>query len=1051
MQWQAIPRFGKFTPSPPMTIRVQNWKYLLCVGILTAGWSHYGLAQTPQAPQGQGAAQAAQALELLNEGKLPDAEDAYNNLISQFPTAGVVPEARFRLGYVQYLLAEYPRAISTLQQITSPPASAEVKAAADALVPQAYAAEAAAMAPGDPGRKQAFQDSIKQFDAFIQKYPQSTQVESAMYGRAMAAFQIQDYDTAAKGLTQIVQRFPGSDAIADTQDLLALVLTAQASDILRSKGDPNAAADKYNEALALLAGIIRQNSDVSLANNAQFQIGEVLFNRGASEKDAARKTDLRHAMEAYRAVRPPSELVPAQEARVALVLRRVRQASASNDANTLERVQRVQDRENAKLQALKRAPDQTLDAQLRIATIYFMLQKYDEARVLFHYLQPFAADADQKKQIQYYLTLTYASQGVMDKAEKAYNDFFSAYRGDPLGENLPLVMGSAFLSGTNPQADKAATYLSQERQLYPGSPLVNDALDQQAAALSGQHRYDEAISTYNQFLALNPPPDQAAEASRGIATIYQQTGKMDEAVKQYQATADKYPTSPAAEQSAFYAAGLESSVNAAQALPMLQAFVAKHPAGQYTGQAMMMIGQVENSTGNTDAAIQAFKDVVARFPKSEYAPQAYFQQAAILARLDKTDEMVAVLKDFLAKYPDNKDIFYAYDTIGQTESGKGKVDDAIATYAEMADQHPSHPMAPLAVYREAELWHRLADAMGRYQALKPDAQAAWEKDVRASVAAGEKLVQTYPDAPQVGIALKLILTDQEMLLGAGKESADDVEAYFHGLAQKFGGNESAKDRIIFTLATFTFKKDQVMGLAQMSVAYNPAYVYAPEDLDVYGGALLAQGKTGDAYKIYEKIGRDYPVPAGMQPSQAPPAIQQAQATSLFGMGTALDKEGKPADSARLFAQLKAQYPWSPKLLEATFGIARSLVHQGKLDDATKLLIPIVSSRSAPTTLRADSFLLIGQIQEAKGNIDAAIDSYLKTAAYYGSVSAAASEGLWRGGQMLEKQAAGLTEQSAPKKSEQIAKAINAYKEIGAKYADSPYFQQSLDRLKALGQ
>ena len=130
MQWQAILRFGKFTVSPPMTIRVQNWKYLLCVGILTAGTCHYAVAD-PAPAQGQGAAAAAQALELLNEGKLPDAEDAYNNLISQFPTAGVVPEALFRLGYVQYLLAEYPRSISTLQRITTPPASPEVKGMLD--------------------------------------------------------------------------------------------------------------------------------------------------------------------------------------------------------------------------------------------------------------------------------------------------------------------------------------------------------------------------------------------------------------------------------------------------------------------------------------------------------------------------------------------------------------------------------------------------------------------------------------------------------------------------------------------------------------------------------------------------------------------------------------------------------------------------------------------------------------------------------------------------------------------------------------------------------
>jgi TolA-binding protein len=1001
--------------------------------------------------QAQGAAAAQQALELLNEGKLPEAEDAYNALITQFPTSGVAPEGLFRLGYVQYLLAEYPQAIATLQRVVSPPASPEIKAAADALIPEAYNAEAAAMEPGEMGRKQAFQDAIKQFDAFIQKYPHSAQVESAMYGRAAASFQIQDYTTAANSLTQLLQRFPNSDTTLDSEDLLALVLTSQASDILRAKGDANVAAQKYNRALSYLADIINRNADVSLSNSAQFQIGEVLFNRGNAEKDPARGRDLANAMAAYRAVQPPAALVPAQEARVAFVLQRVRQAAASNDASALERVQRVQDRENAKLQALKHAPDQTLNAQLRIASILFFLQKYDEARVLLHYLQPFATDPDQKKQIQYYLTLTYISQGILDKAEKAYNDFFSTYHSDPLGENLPLVMGSAFISGSNPQPAKAATYLSQEREYYPGSPLVNDALDQQAAALSAQHRYDEAISTYKQFLSQNPPPEQAADASRGIAMIYQQTGNMEGAVKQYQATADKYPTTPTAEQCSFYAAGLETTVNAGQALPMLQAYVAKYPNGQYTAQAMMMMGQVQNTLGNTEAAIQTFKDVEAKFPKTDFAPQAYFQQAATLARQDKTDEMISVLQDFLSQYPDNKDIFYAYDTIGQTQAGKGKVADAIATYADMVEKHPAHPMAPLAVYRQTELWHRVAATMGRYQALKPDAQATWEKAVRSSIAAGESLVQNYPDAPQVGVALKMIRTDHEMLVGAGKETTDDVEAYFHGMAEKFGGNDSAKDRIIFTLAVFTYTKDQVMGLAQMGVAYKPAYVYAPEDLDVYGAALLAQGKADDSYQVYEKIGRDYPVPPGVQPAQAAPAIQEAQATALFGMGTALDKAGKAAQAGQMFAQLKTLYPWSPRLLEANFGIARSLVSQGKYDAASALLVPIVSSRSAPTSLRAHAFLVIGQLQEAKGNIDAAIDSYLKTAAFYGSVADAAAEGLWRGGQMLEKQAATLTEQTTPKKSEQIAKAVDAYKKIGENYPDSPFFQQSLDRLKALGQ
>ena len=75
------------------------------------------------------------------------------------------------------------------------------------------------------------------------------------------------------------------------------------------------------------------------------------------------------------------------------------------------------------------------------------------------------------------------------------------------------------------------------------------------------------------------------------------------------------------------------------------------------------------------------------------------------------------------------------------------------------------------------------------------------------------------------------------------------------------------------------------------------------------------------------------MPAGTQPTQAAPAIQEAQALALFGMGSALAKEGQTADAGKLFTELKTTYPWSPKVVEANFGIAKSLFQQNKFDDA----------------------------------------------------------------------------------------------------------------------
>ena len=51
-----------------------------------------------------------------------------------------------------------------------------------------------------------------------------------------------------------------------------------------------------------------------------------------------------------------------------------------------------------------------------------------------------------------------------------------------------------------------------------------------------------------------------------------------------------------------------------------------------------------------------------------------------------------------------------------------------------------------------------------------------------------------------------------MLLAAKQKTPEDIDKYFHDLAEKFGQDPSAKSRILFTLATFTYEKIRLKGL-----------------------------------------------------------------------------------------------------------------------------------------------------------------------------------------------------------------------------------------------
>ena len=129
----------------------------------------------------------------------------------------------------------------------------------------------------------------------------------------------------------------------------------------------------------------------------------------------------------------------------------------------------------------------------------------------------------------------------------------------------------------------------------------------------------------------------------------------------------------------------------------------------------------------------------------------------------------------------------------------------------------------------------------------------------------------------------------------------------------------------------------------------------------------------------------------------------------------------------MYRQLIRDYPRSSKVSEAKLGLAESLVVGGRPDEAMPLLADVMKLPATPLLARARAMFLVGEIQEGKGQ-EGAMDSYLKVAVFY-PTSPQAPEGLWKGGQLLEKQAAGLGETPArpggPTKSGQLARARKA--------------------------
>ena len=1013
-----------------------------------------------QAPQGS----AAEALNrdgdtFFDRRQYQEAIAAYGKLIQGYPNSELVTDARFHLAYADYLTLQFGPAADELRKLVgSPTTPPEILEQAALLLPQVLSQQASSLKTDDSARLGAFESAIREFDHFVGKFPKSAELETALYGRAVANYQLGNYAEAARDLRQNVSSFPNSDTILDSTFLLALTVATQANLALNKENhapaDTAAALKGYVEAERLLDEIIRKRTDISLANDAAFQLGETLLAHAAASPVAAQKPLYERALAAYRAVEPKEGMIAAQAARVRRLnderIAELRKGPSANRALTHQLDERRL-LEQGKLEALHAKVDPVLSARIKCGAVYCNLQKYDEARVLMNTLLPSIKSADDEKLALYYLTLSYVGQNLVDKAVAAYDKFQAKYAGDPVAENLPLAVGNLFLTGEKPDPARANQYFAEFEKLYPKSRLRETALLQQAAASASLGRYDQALKTLDTFLAGKPKRDLLAAAELSRARILKDQKNFDGALTAFRKVCDTYQDLPEGEEAAFWiGATLLQKKDAAGAVTELKAFGEKYPQGRLTPTALITLAQAQQAAGAKDQALTTLINVAVKFPDSPEATNAYFAEANLYLADRKYDDMARVLTEFVDKHPDSDQAAAAYEQIAAVETQEKQNDAATDTYEKFLSKQPDSPDASEVLGKLAALWQRAARELGNYVVLGAAQREAWTTDVNKSISASERQLQRYPEAPASALGLQNLAECQRLLTGARVKTPEQVTEYFQKLADQYKDKPAARSRILFRLASITAEQDPAKALADMKSAYDPKVVYSPADLDLYTQGLLKSDPDAAA-AVFEKLATDYPLPAGVSPRQAPADVQEAQALALYGSGTLLAAKGDTAGAQRDFALLTKEYPRSAKVPEADLGLAENLVAQGRGDEAMPLLSVVARTTTAPLGVRARGLFLVGEIQAKKGSFQAA-DAYLKVAAFYPTAPEAA-EGLWKGGQMLEQQAATLTDAPAkpggPTKSGQLARARKAYQELLSKYSDSKWTDPAKGRLAAL--
>jgi tetratricopeptide (TPR) repeat protein len=158
--------------------------------------------------QSQAAAQENEAAyNLLSNADYKGAAAAYQGIITGYPTDILVQSATIQLGLCQFDLGDFDKALASLEKSkTGPALTPDQIQMIDNLRCQILAAKAMALPPTDASRKGIFEQAIKSYTDFAAKYPQSPDLESVAYGRALCEYQISDFDKAVSTLNENIQK-----------------------------------------------------------------------------------------------------------------------------------------------------------------------------------------------------------------------------------------------------------------------------------------------------------------------------------------------------------------------------------------------------------------------------------------------------------------------------------------------------------------------------------------------------------------------------------------------------------------------------------------------------------------------------------------------------------------------------------------------------------------------------------------------------------------------------------------------------------------------------
>lgn len=525
-------------------------------------------------------------------------EGAYRELLERRPGYGDLPEVKFALGLFAFHDQRFDEARNYFEQV-----------------------------PSDRGlyflgrtleETGQYILAIQRYRQILRKYPESALADDVAYSIAEAFYRSGQNDVAVRSYRDFLDTFPNSPFVPNARYKIACVTYRE---------------QRYDESMRQLQQIVDGFPDAKVVAYAQYLIGNCCLQMGRPSEAIFAWTDVIRRF-------PASTVASAAMHKVVYTY-----AQESNHGQAIVLADEF----------LKRYPGDPLAPRVRVLKgfSHFQLAEYKQAILAFQNVTDKHVNTDVAERALFLSTLAYLRTEQLDRLLTNYNYIASKLLPTPShwrGRTY-YHLGEAYFS--QGLYREAAGMYRLVLTGYPRSNVAAPSLQGLVAALSRAGQYEDALAEQDRFLrVLANAESEKGTNSLAVGSIFFNQHRYEDALRQFTDFLAKNPDDAAAptalanQGDCFYRLQYYE-----QALEAWNTLLTRFPQAPEAATALYRIADTQFGLGRFEAADRSYSRLQAQFATGEHAADAAFGLANCSYNLGQDDLAIARFQAFAEKFP----------------------------------------------------------------------------------------------------------------------------------------------------------------------------------------------------------------------------------------------------------------------------------------------------------------------------------------------------------------------------------------------------------------